>query len=589
MKRTRIVLGLVLTLAAVALAIGLKLAPALTVHAPPPMAKGKRIRLAQGWSEAQSMEFHHTAQGTRLLRYEWLVALEQPCLSFAECSPLIDAAYLSRFGFIESPKDPRFNPDGLPVGFARQADFFDPENGSTYAVAGLACAACHTGLLQYGGYDVLVEGAPAMIDAGEFQKAMGLALLLTKWNPSRYSRFESKVLGPNAKEAQKAELKHEFESFLESMQRLKKVTDDKGTYANVAGFARTDALTRIGNQVFAVDMNIDDNFATSNAPVRYPQIWDAPWFDWVQYNSSISDPLVRNIGQALGVRAVAKLSGEDAAEFKNSIRMEGLKAVEDLLAGPAPFQGLQSPKWPAVFPPLDSGKVAAGADLYRKHCQPCHLPPPPELQKDLAAEKPVHWRANKNGRRLLRVTDVPLEYVGTDPRQALDFLNRTADTGALKKGRVSAADGLTLVTGTIRDRFFQKMNFTPEQRLEWSGYRDPSEQMVRALKIYKARPLNGIWAVAPYLHNGSVPNLYAMLSPQTERPATFWLGTKKFDPVRVGYESGPIEGGYLYDTSITGNSNQGHQFTDGPRGKGTIGPALTPEERWALIEYLKSL
>ena len=54
-------------------------------------------------------------------------------------------------------------------------------------------------------------------------------------------------------------------------------------------------------------MNNVENYAPANAPVRFPQIWDASWFNWVQYNSSIADPLARNIGEALGVRAVAKL------------------------------------------------------------------------------------------------------------------------------------------------------------------------------------------------------------------------------------------------------------------------------------------
>jgi hypothetical protein len=137
--------------------------------------------------------------------------------------------------------------------------------------------------------------------------------------------------------------------------------------------------------------------------------------------------------------------------------------------------------------------------------------------------------------------------------------------------------------------FFEKMKFTPEQRVEWGGYRDPGADRVRAKPIYKARPLNGIWAVAPYLHNGSVPNLYLLLSPQAERPDQFWLGSKQFDSVKVGYSIEKIDGAYLYDVRREGNSNEGHEFKNGPRGKGVIGPALSPDDRWAIIEYLKSL
>ena len=164
-----------------------------------------------------------------------------------------------------------------------------------------------------------------------------------------------------------------------------KVIDEGHIYDNDAGFRRTDALARIGNQVFAADMRNAANYVVANAPVRYPQIWDASWFNWVQYNSSIADPLARNIGEALGVRAVVKLHGTDAASFENSVNIRGLRALENLLAGPGPLKGLASPKWPSVFPPLDQGKVARGAALYQQHCQGCHLPPLPELMAELDA------------------------------------------------------------------------------------------------------------------------------------------------------------------------------------------------------------
>ena len=112
---------------------------------------------------------------------------------------------------------------------------------------------------------------------------------------------------------------------------------------------------------------------------------------------------------------------------------------------------------------------------------------------------------------------------------------------------------------------------------------------VRAPLSYKVRPLNGIWATAPYLHNGSVPNLYALLSPVSERPTKFYLGNREYDPVNVGYRSEEFPGGFEFDTTIRGNSNAGHQFTDAPNELGRIGRLLTPEERRALIEYLKTL
>ena len=115
---------------------------------------------------------------------------------------------------------------------------------------------------------------------------------------------------------------------------------------------------------------------------------------------------------------------------------------------------------------------------------------------------------------------------------------------------------------------------------------------------YKARPLNGVWATAPYLHNGSVRNLYQLLSPVADRDQRFYLGTKEFDPKNVGYLNEPVSGGFVMDTTLSGNHNTGHEFRDleaatggaGPtRLKGVLGPALSHEEKMALIEYLKSL
>ena len=98
-----------------------------------------------------------------------------------------------------------------------------------------------------------------------------------------------------------------------------------------------------------------------------------------------------------------------------------------------------------------------------------------------------------------------------------------------------------------------------------------------------------IWATAPFLDDGSVPNLHELLSPVGERSESFFLGSRLFDPTRVGYGPGRMDGGFELDTAKPGNSNKGHEFKDGPRGDGVVGRFLQTEEREALIEYLKSL
>jgi hypothetical protein len=114
---------------------------------------------------------------------------------------------------------------------------------------------------------------------------------------------------------------------------------------------------------------------------------------------------------------------------------------------------------------------------------------------------------------------------------------------------------------------------------------------VQAKAVYKARPLDGIWATPPYLHNGSVPSLYALLSPHpdADRPKSFCLGNRAYDPQTVGLDTvACLSGSSRFDVTKPGNSNRGHEFRDGPRGGGVIGPALSEDERRAVIAFLKT-
>jgi hypothetical protein len=102
---------------------------------------------------------------------------------------------------------------------------------------------------------------------------------------------------------------------------------------------------------------------------------------------------------------------------------------------------------------------------------------------------------------------------------------------------------------------------------------------------YMAVPLTGIWASAPYLHNGSVPTLRALIT--GERPDTFYRGNTSYDQVDVGFTwDAPTRiTGTLYDTSQSGNSNAGHYY--GPIKQGQL--AWKEKDVAALLEYLKTL
>jgi hypothetical protein len=98
---------------------------------------------------------------------------------------------------------------------------------------------------------------------------------------------------------------------------------------------------------------------------------------------------------------------------------------------------------------------------------------------------------------------------------------------------------------------------------------------------YASMPLDGIWLRAPYLHNGSVPTLRALLL-LDERPARFFRGYNLYDWRGVGFVANGPEAekeGVAFDTSLRGNGNGGH----------TYGTDLPAAEREALLEYLKTL
>ncbi len=579
---------------------------------PPPLQlTDKTIWLQQNWNEEQRQWFYFTSQGTATLPlpYEWFIALDRPEISvFGEPGLLSSSDYLPRFGFIADKKSKQ-NPAGLPVGFAVDYDYKDPVTGQSIHAVGFTCAACHTGQFNYKDTKVLVDGGPAVTDVPSLIASLGYAMAYTKYVPFRFDRFAKRVLGANYNSENKDKLSKQFDQVWDEFQRLSKLDKSVAKDSVTEGFARLDALNRIGNQVFSINFK-ESNYHATDAPVSFPHIWDRSWFDWVQYDGSIMQPMVRNVGESLGVAAGINLAGPKETRFNSTSKVKELYELEELLAGNKPptdnhqFNGLQSPKWPEkILGAIDTKKASEGKKLYVDHCQSCHLPPVDneEFWSD------NHWSpANEAGQRYLHLINFPTKDIGTDPMQAKALAGRTVDTQGMgldtsvfvpgKNGCEPAEvkDGSAVPYGAALGAvvqetvkyWYDKNHIAEADRNRMNGYRP---NCLDAAMQYSARPLNGIWATPPYLHNGSVPNLYALLSPASDRPETFYLGNQEFDPQVVGYQTVKFEGGFKLDTRLKGNSNKGHEFDDKPKGAGVIGPRLTPEQRSALVEYLKTL
>jgi hypothetical protein len=283
----------------------------------------------------------------------------------------------------------------------------------------------------------------------------------------------------------------------------------------------------------------------------------------------------------------------------NSSDTVGLLALEELikLLGP--------PKWPWA---VDTALAARGAVVFKQSgCFDCHQ------------EKPGAFRG------LVPSWATPLQDVGTDNREwtmfsipgMADWPGWTVDTGVLSGA--SALPGLvpklkptdaafttltTAVTGTIVQRLVNYGDKLDDQARPDAGPRsdliapgvhahsDRAQELKTVFDIpakpeapfkYESRVLYGVWAAAPYLHNGSVPTLEDLLKPAAERPKSFKIGPE-YDPVKVGLAAEQTATNYTLHTTgcdqrTSGDSNCGHEF----------GTSLSADDKKALLEYLKTL
>lgn len=556
----------------------------------------QQVHYQDQWSAADRQVYYFTPQGTQVkgLRYNWFSALELP---FSE-QRFAEPANLARFGFLVDPRQQATpqNPGNLPVGFARHKNA-----GSNDEFLDITCAACHTGELRFNGQALRIDGGSAQhvlpssvptLRGGSFGQALVASLASTYYNPLKFRRFAHRVLGDQY-DVQYDQLRQDFKKSLDNFLKVAWNDTHRGLYPTEEGPGRTDAFGRIANASFG-DAISPENYRIANAPVDYPQLWDMWTFDWVQWNGSAQQPMARNIGEALGVGATLAffdsagqpLQGD--ARYPSSVRVRDLNLLEETL------QRLKPPTWPeALFGAIDKPLAARGRALFTENCAACHVPSVSEV----------------NGRPVQQLKMLAVDYIGTDPGTASNIADQRYDLSALQWDpaelaqlnvelhpaptepldlrSLSVAKGLAYVTAFVEEHAYRAAGITPTERPRLDGFGLPIG--VRELRAYKARPLAGVWATPPFLHNGSVPTLYQLLSPQYERSRTFYKGTFDYNPRHLGYRTEAFKNAFLFDTSITGNHNSGHEFRAGKRGNGVIGRGLEPEERWALLEYLKVL
>lgn len=432
-----------------------------------------------------------------------------------------------------------------------------------------------------------------------------------------YNRVLQNILTPK-------ELDDEYDRLTERLVEQNKIAPIAASSIDTAGRKRIneegnredliDKLAKLVNGDIQSPL-IKQLFPSPDAPVSYPFLWDIPHHDYLQWNGIAVNaglgPIGRNTGEVIGVFGTldwhqkeglsvsSVISGQGFHikhnSFESSIRMQNLRLIENQLSH------LESPQWPAVLGPIDMQSSRRGELIFEKKCDSCHA----RIQRD-------------DPKRRIVASMTSLAEVGTDPRMATNGVERVGYSGILRNEYVAAGPGAILLNekapaAELLTKATLSVVTTPEDKnFVFRGYDwaynliasffgndikpslkqgkyipDTSANPYASLYAYKGRSLNGIWATAPYLHNGSVPTLYDLLLPKKEagspangeyRPNIFQVGSREFDPKKVGFVSSGYVG-FTFDTSRPGNSNAGHVYaTD-----------LSPQDRSDLLEYLKTL
>jgi hypothetical protein len=525
----------------------------------PPLLNGN-------WDDDTLARWNTQDQGVMLLPLSWVLALEEPDSD----RPFLSGSWVTRYGFLPGTRS-ELNPDGLPVGFTSRL-----QNGQLFF--GFTCAACHTAEIHVNGASFRIAGGQGQEDVVGFSNALADAFKANLSHITKAYRLISRIVRYEG-------LSNVPTVAREIYDRLKNsgFGGDDGLYPVPSGPSRLDALGRGGNRAFGSYVDAR-NYAHAQASISLPPLWDSARFDWTNSNGSIHQPLARNTVEALGVGADMVLRGGDGELFDSSVNFDALVWLEQAI------RAIDSPVWPDAFGPPAPPLVAVGRLLYIGNCGGCHGELDPQHPNRLVPFPSEFGEEGAIGLKFFNLDDI-----GTDRTAADSFADRQVylspalyDALGIPAGSlVPAVDAFQAATSGVLAHWMDKQGFSDEKRTALTHGR---ENVWRAIRAYRARPLNGIWSTAPFFHNGSVPNMDQVMRPARQRALAFLVGGNELDPDTLGLNGGD----FVYNTALPGNSNAGHSFEDGydssrpwTAQNGLVGRALAPAERRAIIEFLK--
>ena len=584
-----------------------------------------------GLTPAQRETYYHLSQGSEIL--PWILLTAVDVADPGSTKPFVEN--LERYGLLPDPA----RDDGLPVGLTVSSNPFT--FGIDFV--GITCAACHVGELRHGGKAVRIDGAPNMFNMQLFYSQAIEALMAATadrgklWRAlKRLGRQDYGRYGPAAPFVRPATLvyyganmllhRDRLDARLELIAVIRAAKEQRDPKHPTSGFGRLDAFDGTRNFIFTRLRKADagGEFAVNRAnmvrldaavkfpplwsrkaqplelvaayreqPQRFPPVWGFKDYDWIEWTINTTTVLERNFTETLGAGATVVLDPRRTASlFESSIPIRNMHDLEWLA------YYIDPPRWPtAIFGEIRPDLAAAGEGIFRSRCAGCH-----EYGDD---------RRTPNG--LIRLRGMRPEEVRTDATVAVRISCPVPDTGALaipprsytpeesqllrdcagvKAGAAFAGNSFARTVQaalySIKQKAFAAAGIDAAQQrvmedLDRRGrvnWRDTLLDTQPPYGPYAARPLYGIWAAAPYLHNGSVPTLYHLLLPPEQRPKTFALGAREYDPVKLGFvvATACTQEDCVVDTTRKGDGNGGHLF----------GTDLAESDRMALLEYLKT-
>jgi len=559
--------GVVVLLAALGGMVGLSLALRLLPEEQPAYREAHRPRVLETGLGADRQEFYSLAEGSEVFPRAVADAARQPGDAraglfdrirgiTADRKPFLQN--LERYGFIPIPAtiDNPYGYVGLTV---------NKRIGTGMEMIGVNCAACHVGQIEYKGKAIRVDGAPNMLDIFRFFGDLADSV----------TSMDIDVLLREIRVSLKSMTREGLEVYIDELANMKKL-NQPGNTPPLPG--RADAFGTARAMFFA-------DFQPLTAPASYPHIWGFEHTAWYHWNANTNSVLERNLGQALGLGG-----GIDLTNCKTTIDLNALDRMERLGYKIGP------PVWPEELGPIDQASAVRGRAIYmgqgtyntpeRGGCAGCH----------------EDYKTIQDGEVTLKDYALhPLSVMKTDPNEAWNSIPRVLQRGDVCEGNSGPIDRMgfgqahEMLLGRIRvDLSVQSLSDHSlfnggRSRPVWRSTvlcEDPSQKEFKGrpvgdCPVYPSKPHLGVWATAPYLHNGSVPTLWDMLKPPDERPKQFNVGHREYDPVNVGYvQTSPPDPKYpIFDTTLDGNKNSGHPF----------GIGLADTEKRDLIEFLKSI